>query len=236
MKKVNYLGVSAGVLLSVLTQGCDVVNSSQVSPTTVYAGYSARYNEQNGSANYSAHFSVGGSTGTVLELDGASTVEIDGSSMSMQRDIFNDLTYVNTVQISAQDYQRGHEFFFRDQSGNIFRNDFSFPTLVEVAGGPSVESLGGFSVAWVAGGPMDLDDSVTAVLTRSDGVTAQSYAAPGASQNGTLTFFADDLQRLGASQVQLTICHAHALGIQGDASGGYMNVSSCSRATSLTLQ
>ena len=236
MKKMNYLGISAGVLLGALTQGCDVVDSSQVSPSTVYSGYSAHYNEQTGSANYSAHFSVGGSTGTVLELDGSSTVEIDGSSMGMERDIFNDITYVDTVQASVQTYQSGHEFYFRDQNGNVFRNDFSFPTLVEVASGPTVASLNGFSVNWVANGPMDPSDSVTGVVTRSDGMTAQAETNPWGAQNGTLTFAADALQLLGASQVQLTICHTHSAGIQCDASGGYIDISSCSRATSVTLQ
>lgn len=238
MKKSELLGISAMVLLGALAQGCEVVDSSQVSSSTVFADYSANYSEETGTIGYSAHFSVGGPMGTSLELDQNSSVLFDGNSMSEDREIlFNDVYYVGNYPGTYQDALRNHEFTFRDQSGNLFKNDFSFPVLVEVAGGISSASLNGFSVSWVASGAMDPNDTVTAVLTRSDGTGAKATAYPSGAQNGTLTFQAQDLQQLGSTQVQLNICHEHdTSSIQGDSSGGYLAVSSCSRSVSMMLQ
>ena len=218
--------------------GCGVVESSEVSSSTVHAAYTATYQEQSGQASYSAHFTVGNDIGTDIELDGNSTVEIDGNGMSDHHDILNEVFYEDGVQSSYQDYLTSHEFYFRDQSGTVFRNDFNFPVMVEVAGvsSPSISIQNYFSVNWVASGPVDPSDTVEAILTRSDGATGEVTNYPAGSQSGVIEFTPQILQTLGSSSVQLTVCHQHSTtSIQGDSSGGELEVSSCSRALSLII-
>lgn len=219
--------------------GCEVVDSSEVSSSTVHADYSATYHEQSNQTSYTAHFTVGGDTGTDIELDGNSAVEIDGNGMSDHHDIFNEVYYEASAQTSYQDYLINHEFYFRDQNGTVFRNDFNFPVMVEVGSvsSPTIPLGGAFTVNWIASGPVDTNDSVDAILTRSDGATAEATSYSWGAPSGAVEFQAQTIQTLGASQVQLTVCHHHSTtAIRGDASGGYLETTSCSRAVSLTIQ
>jgi hypothetical protein len=139
MRTNDFMGIVGIFLPAIALSSCAVVDSSQVSATTDCAAYSAQYNAQSNSAQYNAHFSVGGGTGTVLDLNGNSTVTIDGNSMTAQTDIFNDLNYVATESaLSPSSFAQSHEFSFVDQSGNAYKNDFTFPSLIAV-GASSLE-------------------------------------------------------------------------------------------------
>jgi len=227
------------IFAAAVLSGCAVVDSSDVSPAAVHADYSASYYEQTNGTSYKAHFTVGGDTGTVVELDGESTVEIDGNGMADQHDLLNDVNYVRKASSSYQDYLSSHEFYFRDQSGTVFRNDFTFPVMVEVAAlsttDPSLQS--GFSVNWVASGPMDSSDTVEAVLERPDGTLSKSTSNPWGATSGAIQFSTEELQILGSTVAQLSVCHHHTTSaINGDSSGGDLEVIACSRAVNLTIQ
>jgi hypothetical protein len=226
------------VLLSVIVfSGCDVVDSSQVSSSTDYATYTAHYDDQTQTAHYSAHFSVGGDVGTVLDLDGQSRVTIDGNSMEGQRDIFNDLYYIATEDSSSSSvYQETHEFQFTDQAGVTHRNDFIFPSLISPT---SLQSMSaslqfGYAVIWQSQGPSASGDFVTATLTRPDGVSAMVTGEAGDS--GVLAFGPSDLAPLGAAEAVLTLCHTTGTSnIQGDQEGGSLQIVSCSQAYAVSV-
>lgn len=231
------------VFTAVFLSGCAVVPASEVSSSTVHADYAATYDEQGSNTSYSAHFTVGGDTGTVIELDKNSAVEIDGQSMADEHDLVNDVYYESRSASSYEDYQSNHEFYFRDQSGDIFRNDFQFPVMVEIAGvsNPNPSRFNDFTVAWVVGGPMespmDSGDTLEAVMVRSDGAAARASANPYGATNGSITIPSEALQTLGSSSVQLSICHHHTtFAIQGDSSGGDLESTACSRTVNLNLQ
>jgi hypothetical protein len=231
------------IFSAAVLSGCAVVDSSEVSPASVHADYSATYFEQTNGTSYKTHFTVGGDTGTVVELDGDSTVEIDGNGMTDQHDLLNDVNYVRKASSSYQDYLSSHEFYFRDQSGTVFRNDFTFPVMMEVAvlstTDPTLQS--GFTVNWVASGPMespmDSGDMLEAVLERPDGTLSKSTSNPWGAASGAIQFSTEELQILGSTIAQLSICHHHTTSaINGDASGGDLEVVACSRAVNLTIQ
>ena len=187
MKKTNWIGLLGTLIASGSLTGCDVVDSSQVSSSTDYASYTAIYNVQSNSAQYTAHFSVGGSIGTVLELNGNSQVTVDGNVMSEERDLFNDVTY-EAGESGTQVFPQVHEFSFTDQNGNQLRNDFQFPAAAAPASGQSMTGSlqNGFFVNWVAQNAYPQFGSVTATLTRSDGYFISAYGNGGSS--GTVDF------------------------------------------------
>jgi hypothetical protein len=237
MKTTSFVALFEVFLSAIFFSSCDVVDSSQVSSSTDYATYSASYDQNTHSASYSAHFSVGGDEGTVLDLDGQSRVTIDGNSMEGQRDIFNDLYYVaNESSASLEVYQETHEFQFVDQSGVMHQNDFTFPSLISPTPSQSMNAslLYGFAVIWEAQGPASPEDVVTATLTRADGVNASTSGAAGSG--GVLAFSASDLAPLGAGEVTLTLCHSsQTTNIQGDSEGGLLQTTSCSQNYGVTL-
>lgn len=73
-------------ILSILSLGAcsmETVSSNDVKPTAVYRSYSLRYDESNNEVYSHADFTVGGPSGTHLDLDSPANVQVNAQDMKL---------------------------------------------------------------------------------------------------------------------------------------------------------
>jgi hypothetical protein len=236
MRKVIFFRGIALIATVLGLSGCEEVDTSDAPVPSIATNYSARYEEASGSAQFGAYF-IDNDDGNSVALSGNSDVQIDGQSMSQQLDSSSDISYFATLPVA---YNLTHEFYFRDDDGNEFTNDFIFPSLVEaVAGQTLLASLeNGYSVGWYASGSVSYKDSVTIALLGANG-TSVTHTDNSGDLNGTVYFNPSEITQLGTTLLSLQFCHRQNTGVETEGqaeNGGTLSLSSCSRILPVTLE
>jgi hypothetical protein len=217
----------------VLAVGCTVVDSSQVSPDTVYMNWSGQYDEDQGRMHWKATYSVGGSDGTYLELTGQSDSRVNGQSMVVDHDsIFNTVDYEWSRVFPNPTAPEGtYTITYVDTEGNGYVNSVEMPPrpVIDPQQNQTVSlSAASYFVNWETALDVGISDSIEATLSMSDvTVIADDYDPVGAS--GGLRFTRDQLSQLRPGTARLQVCIRRAVRLEETPpSGADASVSYCS--------
>jgi hypothetical protein len=212
--------------------GCDAeVDTYDAPVASISSNYSANYSESSNSNQFTAYF-IDNDDGSSVEISGGN-VQIDGLSMSQQLTSSSEISYwANTYAPLGQ----MHEFYFQDDNGNGYTNDFYFPSLVEAVSGQSeYASLeNGYSVSWYATGSVSYNDTIKIILQGANGQSTIHSDVSG-YMNGTTYFSPTEIAQLG-NLITLQFCHQQQNSSIQSEDGGILNLNSCSRLYPVTLE
>jgi hypothetical protein len=212
--------------------GCDAeVDTYDAAVASISSNYSADFNESSNSNQFTAYF-IDNDDGSSVEISGGG-VQIDGQTMNQQLTSSSEISYfTNTYSPIGQ----MHEFYFQDDSGNGYTNDFYFPSLVEAVSGQSeYASLeNGYSVSWYATGSVSYNDTVKIILQGANGQSV-IHADVSGYMNGTTYFSPTEIAQLG-NLITLQFCHQQQNSSIQSEDGGALNLNSYSRLYPVTLE
>lgn len=231
------------LFVSAFTSGCADISSSQVSPSAIYSSYGAHYDEASNKIRFSATYTVGGALGTYVQLDSKSSVTLDGNSMTMSRDIFDQIFYEYDLSPATQALAQSHQFVYTDDSGRAYINTVSMPGLVVFQPNQNTNasigsSSSGFAVSWVladtTSGSLGANDQIEFQIQGAQKGILRSISPGGAS--GQIYISAAELQSVGLGTASMSICHQTSSGsIQGTSEGGDISLTTCSTPLYITI-
>jgi hypothetical protein len=237
-------------LLLWIGSGCAKTSSSDVNPSQIYTAYEATY--RYGGAGYpadsatpilkvTATFNVAGSTGTYVQLDGQSQVSVNGSVLTENEDIINQVTYVREKDgASDSDAGAAFSFVYTDNDGKQYQNTLTLPppALIANAAGSIYSLSSALRVYWSASTAVASSETLIAYLEKVDGtyvVSSQSDASSGTA--GQIVIDVTSLQPATPGAALLSVCRSrYGSPAQAPAAGGSITVTRCSPKVPVTLQ
>jgi len=231
MVAVGLLFVTTGAL-----NGCAVVNSSQVDQSTVHQGYEARYESGENKLHLEARFYVGGSTGTMLLLDGTSQVAAEGQKMNQTTSIFNEVIYARVLG-SPGDLNRAFTFVYTNNDGRNFANVIRLPRGIAfgTGAGQSARLGSGHSFRWEAADAVQSGERLTLTVWSSQAMLMRDDSRGG--MTGEILLSAGDVTSLGAGMARAKLCRENRSTLS-DATdrGGSLEASYCTGEQKFTVQ
>lgn len=223
-----------------VASGCAQVGSNEVSPSAIYADYSASYTDSTAQLSFTATFSVAGSTGTSVMLDGTSSVSLDGVTMPGSSDIINQYIYDYAYTATPTELASPHEFVYTDNDGKTYANTVQIPldVAVDTANGTVINVGNPFTVNWTSQDLLQSTDEVQVTIQKSDDSTSVVNDDFGTGDvSGQVVFQPSDLSPLGIGNFRVLVCRNQYLPIQEAAeAGGNISISRCLPEIAVTLE
>jgi hypothetical protein len=98
-----------------LLAGCESESSSDVNQDRIYTEYELTYNKNQDKTFARARFRFGNATGTLLELDEASSIQFEGDELAFNSTLANyEKSYAGRIAEGT--------FRFQDNEGNVYEN------------------------------------------------------------------------------------------------------------------
>jgi hypothetical protein len=235
MKPIRYLfPVSNLALICLALAGCAQVDSSKVAPSEVYTSYSATYSEDNSRVTVTAYFTVGKGFGTQVALDGGSTVNVNGSQMHEQSDLFGGVFYdYNRTIYAMGDLLSPFTIRYSDNSGRTYTNGARIPS--RVMANPTPYHGGDLVISWNAYDNLGVNENISATL-EAGGKTIFATDHYGGN-HGLVIFRASDMATINDSSATVTVCRKSSSdAVEAPSVGGYMNLSYCASTMRISLR
>jgi hypothetical protein len=194
----SYLSIPLVLVTALLLVGCAKEDSSDVNQSTIYASYSASYDDTHQTLSAMATFYFGAPGGTYLELGDKSSILFDGLPLDLTTDIINQAYYENQWSgLSPNPVGQAQTFTYMDTDGTVYENSIVIPFLPVVQySAATVTAAGGLRVAWTT--PDVLGNDALALELTAATTNGGSYELPmsasGDSNSGVYTVTATDLQ------------------------------------------
>lgn len=218
------------------TVACSNVDSSQVVPREIHTSYSAEYGDDDGMLRVSAHFSVGGGTGTDVVLDEGSYVRFDGERLRRDFGLFGNVGYsLERFRPEESELLRPHEIEYLDNQGHIYRNSVRIPHAILVQFLP-IAPGGDLAVRWTTDESLGSQESITASLSSRNGQDVVFASDNFGGREGWIYFRRADWERLAGREVLLTACRRRSTsGLSAPAAGGFLSMHYCARKVPVYL-
>lgn len=239
---MNIQRIAATAALILLATGCAKTTSSNINQGQIYTAYEATY--RYGGPGYttdsstpilrlSATFNVAGPTGTYVQLDGQSQVTVNGSTMTENQDLINQVFYTHEKDAAVEaDAQQSYAFTYTDNDGKQYQNTLSIPPTITVANAASTSySLAApLHISWSAPTPVATSETLTGYVEKTDGsyfVSSQSGTVSGNS--GDIIVGSDSLGTATAGNAMIYVCRSRSgVPAQAPSVGGSISVTRCS--------
>jgi hypothetical protein len=218
--------------------GCAVENSSDVSQDRIRTSYGAVYSAETKDITFSATFTFGT---TYLQLDGDSSVAVDGLSMQAKRTIINSLYYQRVLPADTESgYEKTYVLSYVNNDGQTYENSLTLPPELLLEPVPATVPVSQpLVVQWTTGEPVQ-NMRVAAWLRYADDDSIKAFSVGSTVENassGSLTFSADKLAAIYPHAPTLEVC---VIDERDDPvapeAGGSISISSCTAPVVLTLE
>lgn len=232
---VRYATIPIAALLA-LVSGCAKELSSKVAQDRIYTDYRLVYDDTSRELKGTATFYFGNSTGTFLELDGASQVTFDGTLMTKNVTLLNSVSYESTLgSPSASQLSGDHTFVYTNNDGVKYTNSLRGLGTLKSQYPASVSSAASLVFSWTSSYEWKKDwlqlrysgrrTDTNKDVSGSEPVPIPSYGAT----TGVVTVTADHLKAWGPGAFKVQICRetSDVTLAQATAAGGAMSAKTC---------
>ena len=190
-------------LLSMSCRSSETENSSHVDQQRIYQDIESEYQGSSGTVIHRVQFTLGGATGTTLELVASSSVTVDTVPMVKQVSAVSGTSYF--LERSATFNQELHQFVWTDTNKKTYTNSFEIiPADFSEQLPESISRTVGLTVTWKGAAIASAEDTVS--LTLHNAASSMTKTINQSSAGATsIAFTALDLKDLTNSVYQLTI-------------------------------
>jgi len=206
LQKMMALGFLLLANSTLVACSVDTVSSKDVESEAIYQNYNADYYESSDSTRYWAQFRVGGWTGTTVQIDPPSKLQVNGLNMSGSN--FLGTSYAQATPGLATTT----DFTWTDKDGHVYENATTI-TPITLVSAPATVSVSAPYIVTLTGAPLGAGDTVDASLHQTVGNTSVTVYGVYNSGNGTVLFASSQLAQLynGVATLDISRTHSAAL-------------------------